>query len=222
MELRVVAALLVVGCSAPAKPVTAPAPAAETGTAAAAAPAEAAEPPEPFYWPALIGEKPAKAAPPELAEFGRLVGVWSCVGERRQADGTFKGSGEASTWTWFYTLGGRAVQDIFEPAGGGPVGTNLRIYDPETKSWEIRWVTGALNYFERITAKARGDDIVMRGEVTRSKQFPPHARKITFSAITGESFDWTYEATKPGGDSGWQVAARMRCTRTSSRLPTAR
>jgi hypothetical protein len=207
---------LAAGCGS--STAVAPAPDCPEPPAAVAKPA----PPPPVapprvHWPALIAAKPAKAAPPELAEFGRLVGVWKCIGERRDKDGTWVKSAEPSTWTWFYSLGGRAVQDIFEPAvGGGAVGTNVRIYDPQARAWEIQWVTGALSYFERITARREGETMVLRGEVTRSAQVPPHARKITFFDIGPDAFEWKYEATRPKTDKGWQEFSRLHCKRTST------
>lgn len=209
MKRAITTAVLAVGCGgARTQPATVRCP----------EPAPAATATKPPAWSGLISARPAKTAPPELAQFGRLVGTWRCVVEWRQPDGTFARRDQPSTWTWFYSLGGRAIQDVFEPASG-VVGTNLRIYNPETRAWEIRWVTGALTDFRTLTAKAVGDTMVLRGEAPATAKFGAHARKLTFFDITDDSFEWTYEATRSGTETGWQVYQRLHCTKTAGVPP---
>lgn len=171
-------------------------------------------PPAPLAFRGLIAAEPADDAPAELAQFGRMVGVWSCTSEQIQQDGTFAPGTTTATWTWFYTLGGRAVQDIWET--GASVGTNLRVYDPETDSWEIQWVASSLVHFQLITARAVGDTVVMHGEAPAGGGFPAHARRITFFDITDDRFEWKYEATKSGTDTGWSEFSRLHCTKVNA------
>ena len=212
-------AVCLVGCAGPqvAETASAEARGAEGDKACAPAAAVANEQDERVAWPALLASEPADGAPEGLAQFGRLVGTWECTSEQRQQDGSFAAGPNTASWTWFYTLGGKAVQDIWEPAQGA-VGTNLRIYDAASDSWEIQWATGAVGHFERITAKADGDKVVMHGEVDATAALPAHRRRITFFDISADAFEWKYEATKPGGDSGWTEYSRLHCLAATPRV----
>jgi hypothetical protein len=214
------AALALVGCASTPTTATAVAPSDPSPTPAEVPTPAAVPEAKPFEFPGLITAEPATDAPAGLAQFGRLVGVWTCASEQVQPDGSFKPGASEATWTWFYTLSGHAVQDIWEPVGGA-VGTNLRVYDPDNDTWEIQWVTGSLVHFQLITARAVDDTVVMHGDAPAAGGFPAHARRITFHGITEGSFDWKYEATKSGTDTGWSEFSRMHCTKTQAE-PLAR
>ncbi len=193
--------------------------AAPAPTAPAPAPPSCPEPPPPFT--ALRSDAPAADAPPELAaQFGRLVGVWRCTSEALQEDGTWKpGPGEA-TWTWFYTLGGHAIADVWEPARkGAPSGINLRLYDRQAGEWHAVWAAGSQRDFDHFTAKAQGDDIVMGGERFARPMFRRHQARITFHDITADAFQWRYEAATVGGDD-WHPVSRLSCRRAAHSAAT--
>jgi len=200
-----------VGCAAS----PAPAPAAPSPVAAP----PAAEAPS-ISWPALAANEPAADAPAQLAQFGQLVGVWSCSSEQRGPDGTFTPGKNLATWSWFYTLGGRVVQDIWEPQTG-PAGTNIRVYDAKSNTWRIQWTTGAMSDFQAITAQAVDDTIVMRTDSPAGGKFPAHTVRITFFDMTADKFEWKYEAGAPGTDGPWQEQSRLHCTKTRAN-PLAR
>ncbi len=164
--------------------------------------------------PGLMAFEPPDDTPPQVREqFGRLVGAWSCESEARQPDGTFKASPGRSRWTFFYTLGGRGIGDLFEPASSsGPgMGINIRVYDPEADRWTLAWTTVSLGRFDHYTARREGDTLVMLGEIAAKGPFPDHRARITFDELTDASFEWRYEATTPGSEGPWQVFSRIRC-----------
>lgn len=117
-----------------------------------------------------------------------------------------------SRWSFFYTLGGRALADVFE-SGIGTVGMNLRVYDPEAGAWNVAWATASQTEIDRFVARAHGDDIVMRGELPDRSRYPAHSARISFTQITGDAFEWTYEATKPGADGPFAAYSRLHCRR---------
>ncbi len=163
---------------------------------------------------AAVSFEPSPTTPAGVREqFGKLVGVWMCKGESRQPDGTFKPGPGESRWTFFYTLGGQAIGDVFEPpqGSGGPVGINLRVYRPETNDWVLSWTTPALQRYDHYEAKQVGETLVMRGEIAANAPFPQYSAKITFSQMTRASFSWQLEAAKPGSDGPWQVFSKIEC-----------
>lgn len=162
----------------------------------------------------MLGDRPAKDAPAGLAQFGQLVGTWTCTSTKRNAKGGFDTLPGQSTWSWFYTLDGRAILDVFEPPKGSAaaVGVNLRVYNENTNTWQLAWTTGALKAIDGFTAKAEGDNVVMRGERAARAPFPAHSARITFHNISATSFSWVYEATAPGG-SAWKPFSRIQCTK---------
>ena len=152
------------------------------------------------------------------AQFGRLIGRWTCTSAQRQKDGSFKDIAGEATWTWFYALDGRIVQDVWEgpaPAGGG-VGTNLRVWNDQTQKWDIAWATSSQGGIQRLTAEAQGDDLVMTGDQPARAPFPAHTARITFHTIEADSFLWKYEAAAPGQPGPWAEFSRMSCRRSAS------
>ena len=209
-------AMVLCGCAA------SPATGAGSAEAPSAATVEATSP-LPHILSALIAAEPHPDAPAELRQYGQLVGTWSCKTSSRQQDGTWKDNPTEATWTWFYSLNGHAVQDVWQSppstAGGpGGIGTNLRVYDPEAKRWDIAWTTAAQRQFDRFTAVYQGGAIEMRGDLPARSPFPALSAKITFYSITDASFDWKYEGTALGSDTGWNEFSRIHCSRVASGL----
>lgn len=164
--------------------------------------------------PALASFEPGPDTPaPVREQFGQLVGTWSCSSEQRQPDGSFAAVGGQSRWTFFYTLGRQAIGDLFEPPGGsgGPVGINLRVFDPERKLWVLAWTTPKLANYQHFEARAEGETLVMRGEIEANGPFPKHAAKITFFDMGPDRFEWRYDAAAPGSDGPWQEQSRLHC-----------
>lgn len=156
-------------------------------------------------------------APPETEQFGQLAGIWECTNSA-----FFQGrwvSGWKATWAWKYILDGFAVQDLWiqkeidlpPPAAGlkrDLAGTNMRLYNPQTKRWEIMWFTNANNSSTIIYAEQQGDAIVMKPEAaTNSPQ-----RRITFYGITRESFEWKSEVLQEDGET-WQATTKISAKR---------
>ncbi|MEM9493506.1 MAG: hypothetical protein AAGC55_30435 [Myxococcota bacterium] len=217
------AAVVLAAACAPAAATSAP----PASTTTSAAPPASPAPPATSVAPAVVSAaslqrvvraRPHPDAPPELsAQFGRLVGSWRCQSAQRQPDGSWKdGPGEA-TWTWFYTLDGHAVQDIWEGSaeGGGGIGVNLRVWDDEAKTWHLAWATTGQRDIASFTAAAEGETLVMRGDQPTRGPFPAHRARITFHTIEDASFQWKYEASPPTGAASWREFSRIRCRRLS-------
>ena len=195
------------GCAGSAPPAEAPRPQAS---------ADAAAIPR-----AVFRTAPADDAPPQLSQYGRLVGTWTCRGRWAQEDGSLGEPGPPATWVWFYALDGHAIQDVWIPASG-PSGTNVRIFDPASGTWHMVWTTAAQPFFDEFEARLSGDDLVMHGERRAREAFGAHRARITFHDIAPSSFRWRYEATAPSADGPWREIQRLRCERAHTRRPLPR
>lgn len=160
---------------------------------------------EPVDDSALYGQRAADAAP-ELEQFGRLAGRWDCRVEERSRELDWLPRSGSVVWTWFYTLGGYAVQDVWSPeAGSGrPFGTNLRIFDAERGAWKSVWTGSDRTDFEYWQGAEAGGEIVMQ-----TGRQGPRAR-IVFSSMTANTFDWRFERVI---DRSWEGVLRASCTR---------
>ncbi len=146
------------------------------------------------------------------AEFGRYIGDWTIEDEGLAQDGSGWQAGNGARWLFTCVGDGIAVQDFWMPNGPlsedgtrGPapgVGTNLRIYDPATESWQIAWTATQAKGFTHIGAKKdENDNIVMH--FIAPEQTPP--RRITFFAPTETGWNWKMEMQIGGSDSWTEV-----------------
>jgi hypothetical protein len=140
----------------------------------------------------------------ELMLFGQFVGAWDMQGERIAPDGDRTEFG--GEWHFGWTLEGRAVQDVLISP---PVeyGTTVRFYDPETRAWEITWITPPGRAVRRLQAHPDGGDIVLEGRDPAG-----HLLRWTFTEITGDSFTWSGFRSDDEGAS-WRQDEEMRLTR---------
>jgi hypothetical protein len=172
-------------------------------------------------WPlgaaGISGTGPADGAPAALAQYGQFIGVWQCRTYARVRDGSWQANDWEATWTWRWVLEGHAIQDVWEVPPEAPrghsLGTNLRIYDPESDVWRIAWTTTVTREFDLFEARAQGADVVMTGEIPARGQRPPHTARVTFHDIAADSFQWRYEASLQGGDGPYSEQARLTCRR---------
>ncbi|HKJ17500.1 MAG TPA: hypothetical protein VJ984_09145 [Xanthomonadales bacterium] len=156
-------------------------------------------------------------APEGVDQYGQLAGTWKCTPASRQPDGSMLESDFRPTWIWTYVLNGAAIQDIWipdpaAPAGGGGMGTNLRVYDAEQDAWEMVWTTESLGGFQKFSAKMTDGNMVMNGDLPAGA-FPAHMARITFHNIQPDHFDWKYEASAPGDGQNWQLQSTLTCER---------
>lgn len=165
----------------------------------------------------VIADGPAEDAPVELQQFGRLVGAWECTGFTRQKDGEWQPNPWKNTWTWYWALDGRAIQDVWEAPpespSGASIGTNLRVYDVNTGTWHMAWTTTLTNQFDLFTATQQGEDMVMEGRIPGRGPRPEHFARITFHDMQPQSYLWRYEASLSGQPDTWKEQARLDCKR---------
>lgn len=148
-----------------------------------------------------------------VAQFGRYIGDWDIADQGLQKDGVTWKPGNGARWNFTCVAGGAAVQDFWMPndAEGNKLpggGTNLRIYEPKTESWEIAWATTGAPGFTHINAKQNdAGDIVMH--FVSPEQNPP--RRIIFYTPTDEGWDWSMDMSFDGGEN-WTTVYKIKAT----------
>ncbi|HBY64409.1 MAG TPA: hypothetical protein DEH78_31700 [Solibacterales bacterium] len=150
------------------------------------------------------------APPPRLNAdlFAPFIGDWDVKVTYRRPDGTVLEA--AGTWTFGWTLEGRAIQDVWRvwtptknPLG---YGTTIRIYDPAIDAWRVTW-HGAMNSLVyRFLARRQGDAIVLEG------QEPGDPARWVFSDIKADSFRWRAMTSNDGGRT-WVTEQEMEVRR---------
>lgn len=144
-----------------------------------------------------------------MTQFGRYVGDWNIKDETlSKTDGKTWEEGKGARWNFTCVGDGIAVQDFWMPNGGGK-GTNLRIYNPETESWDIVWTaTGAPGTMNINAKQQEGGEILMN--ILSPVQNPP--RRIIFWPPTDEGWGWTMQMDLSSNGS-WTDVYRIKATR---------
>jgi len=136
----------------------------------------------------------SKKAPSETMQFGRLVGNWAISDSGLDKEGNWI-SGPGADWNFYWILNGTAIQDDWisppldktEPEKGRQFGTNIRIYNPKLKQWEMAWASNNGAKVDTFKAKAEGESVVMKGFYAGAET------KITFFNISKNHFSWKME-----------------------------
>lgn len=157
--------------------------------------------------------RPNPNAPPETAQLAPLVGTWEAVRFIRRRDGSWSSPVKA-LWQWYYILDGHAIQDdwgLLDDSTGAlqTIGTNLRIYNPTKKHWEMTWIDKSARSVLFFKATEVDGKVIMNGKNAKGQQV-----RNTFSDITPASFLWQQEWTMDGGNS-WFVVVKIECRRRS-------
>jgi hypothetical protein len=152
------------------------------------------------------------AAPPESHHFGRLVGEWKITDWSIDAQGK-RQDGPGANWNFYWILGGSAIQDDWispgydkpVPEKGRQFGTNIRIYNPKSKLWEMAWMSNSGAKLDTFKANGTEKEMVMRGVYNGAET------KITFYDIETDQFSWKME--KLQGTEQWKVVYRIEAKR---------
>lgn len=142
-------------------------------------------------------------------QFGRYIGDWDIQDwSLSQQDGKTWNEGKGARWNFTCVGDGIAVQDFWMPNGGG-VGTNLRIYNAETESWDVVWTaTNAPGTMNINAVQQEGGEILMR--ILSPEQTPP--RQIIFYPPTDDAWDWAMQMDL-NSDDNWTTVYKIKATR---------
>lgn len=155
---------------------------------------------------AVTMDKTAGCLEGDKAQFGRYLGDWDMTSVQlsQQDRKTWQDAGNAR-WNFTCVGDGVAIQDFWMPAAGG-YGTNLRMYDPESQSWDIAWSSTATPGFSHISAKQDDQGNIIMHYVD---PIPTPLRRITFFTPDATGWDWHMAMSTDGGEN-WLTVVKMR------------
>lgn len=128
-------------------------------------------------------------------EFGQYIGDWNILERRLGKDGEWT-EHTGTKWNFKCVGDGIAIQDYWLPANGN-AGTNLRVYNPDTKSWDIAWTATNSPGMARINAVKQDNGSIIMHYVT---EISPK-RRITFFPPHETGWNWQMEMDLEGR--GW-------------------
>jgi len=179
--------------------------------AGTSATARAADPGSPMFDTLRAGgPRIVKGEDPQARLFDRFAGAWDIEYCNIHDDGTRENTRGQLLVGW--VLDGRALQDLwieFPSAGGDRfMGTTLRFYDDERKTWRVTWVSPMQ---QAVTLLEGGDE---NGSIVLLAQTPRGRLRWTFSDITDQDFRWHGERSRDDGKT-WQLREDHRMRRVS-------
>ncbi|WP_395375637.1 hypothetical protein [Marinicella sp. W31] len=153
-----------------------------------------------------------KEASMENTLLNHLIGEWNIKDWSLDKQGQWQ-EGQGADWNWYKILDGQAIQDdwiapslshTIEP-GQRQFGTNIRIYNPQKKQWEMAWMSSNGKKLDTFSAQEYTDKVVMTGYYAGTDS------RITFFNIGTDAFDWKLELQQK--DKSWLEAYRIKGTR---------
>lgn len=163
----------------------------------------------------LAAPGPCPAHVDQLMLYGRFIGAWEGSVTVYRRDGTRREESCEVSFGW--VLDGRAVQDVWiaparkdrggEGSPGDIYGTTIRVYSPESDSWDITWIEPHTGAHGRMVGRQVGADIVQeyRDEEGTLWQW-------RFTGITADAFLWQAHESADDGAT-WQLRNEFRLRR---------
>ena len=157
---------------------------------------------------------------PSLGEqakvFGRLVGTWKVEYTDFHKDGQETHRSGAFVVGW--VMDGRAIQDfwIVNPSGARKereVYTDLRYYDPKSRTWPSTFIDVEHVSVARFTGGAVGDRIVFE-----TLDFDNTDTRWSINDLRSNSFVWREEESLDGGKT-WRLTAEHHMKRQGAVAP---
>jgi len=139
------------------------------------------------------------------AQFGRYLGDWTMSSTTlSRDDGKTWIQGNEARWNFTCVGNGVAIQDFWMPEKGA--GTNLRMYNPKSESWDIAWTSAGTPGMSHINAKQDEDGNIIMHYVD---PIPNPLRRITFFTPDDTGWDWHLAMSQDGGEN-WLTVVKMR------------
>ncbi len=146
----------------------------------------------------------------EAHHYAPLLGEWEIVDSSLNKDGMWV-TGSGADWNWYTILDGHAIQDdwiqpsMSQKIGSGKrqFGTNIRIYNPNTKQWEQIWASSQGKKIDQFSATSTNKQIIMRGFYAGNES------RVTFYNLKENTFDWKMEFQSKKDTTIWKEVYRI-------------
>jgi hypothetical protein len=142
--------------------------------------------------------RPNPKAPAELSRFAFLIGKWRCEVRAKREDGVWEPL--QASWVGRYVLDGYVIADEYRmtaPTGELLVlGINLRSFDPEKKTWTMKWLNALAGTWVDLGPEELGGVTIDEKSITYSFREPvaSHAfTRATYLNISENRFRWRGE-----------------------------
>ncbi|WP_444994785.1 hypothetical protein [Aliikangiella sp. IMCC44359] len=155
-----------------------------------------------------------------LGLFKPLLGNWRIKDFQLDKNGQWQPAAGAD-WNFYSILNGSAIQDDWispsltqpAPKKGRQYGTNIRIYNPEKKQWQMAWIANTGKKVETFIAEEKNGQIIMRGNYIGTNT------RITFYNISSKNFSWKMEqevSKKNQNSATWKTVYKIEGTKISN------
>jgi len=152
-----------------------------------------------------------KTPPAQLQHFAPLIGTWKIDQQQMNQQGQWNPVPGHPEWKFEWAMDGQAVIDHWTTKGLDPVtkdsipvhGINLRVYDPKTDKWNIRWIESITRKYATYEGSSSPEEFKMEGVNVAGRE-----ARIRFYDYEPESFKWELAWTFDQGKS-WVVISRM-------------
>ncbi len=163
-----------------------------------------------------IPEAPNPNAPPQLAQFAFLIGVWRCEAKLKSPIGIWQSF--KAVWSGRFILDGYAIADeyrMMDAAGDTVVlGLNLRTYNAAGHGWNIKWLNALSGTWTDLAPSELGGVSIHGPSITYAFREPSGAHAYTRATYTNSSktqFTWRGEKSDDGKT--WGEFMVVACTR---------
>jgi hypothetical protein len=145
--------------------------------------------------------------------FGRLIGTWNVEYTDFARDGQVTHRSGELVVGWI--MDGRAIQDLWivDPSGTRTereVYTDVRYFDPKSKSWPAIFIDPEHASVAKFTGGAVGEDRI----VLETTDFDEKVTRWSANDIRPDSFVWREEGSSDGGKT-WRLQAQHQMKRRS-------
>ena len=166
---------------------------------------------------ALQARSPHPALGEQARVFDRLVGTWDVAYTDFSKDG--KVTHRSGEFIVGWVMDGRAIQDLWivYPSGARKereVYTDLRYYDPKSRTWPSAFIDVEHASVARFTGGAVGDDRI----VLDTRDFDDTDTRWSINDLRPDSFVWREEESLDGGKT-WRLTAEHRMKRRGAVAP---
>jgi hypothetical protein len=139
-----------------------------------------------------------KCNPSDSNEFDFWLGEWDLTWPGQHQDEKLHGSNTVRR-----VLNGCVIHEQFDGGTATPLrGISLTTYNSKLKEWQQTWVDNEATYLDFAGGLRKGEMVLERE--TKSSDGSSLRQRMVYKNITGDSFDWSWEQSKDGGNT-WLV-----------------